>query len=129
MSRAPDQRNSGYITGSDGLERFGPTPAGETVTLHAMYVLDGKLEARVGDETTTLTPGSFIVMPSGVPHTWRNAAEEPSRFVCLFSPGGHAGVLKELSDLEASEDDPGPEAFEPILNEYDIEMVGPPVYE
>lgn len=160
MPSNPVSLDDGHVTGSDGLTRFGPTPAGETVALHAgaeqtdgrydfmvttvepgpgviplhvhhrhdeaIYVLAGELEVRVGDETTTLTPGSFVMMPRGVPHTWRNSVDEPSRFICLFSPGGHVGVLEELAGLMESEDEPDPEAFEPILNDYDIEMVGPP---
>lgn len=147
--------------GSSGeIKRFGPTPAGEMVTLYAgrdetdgrydfvvstvepgsavvplhvhhehdeaIYVIEGEIEARVGDEAKRLTPGSFLMMPASIPHTWRNAAAEPSRFVCLFSPGGHVGVLEELAQLEASEVEPGPESFAPILNRYDIEIVGPP---
>lgn len=151
----------GHRTDQEGIERFGPTPAGEMVTIHAggeetggqfdfmvttvepgpgvvplhihhendetFYVLDGTLEARVGDETMRLEAGAFVMMPRGVPHTWRNASDEPSQFVCMYTPGNHFGVLQELAQLDVDEDDPDPDKFAPILDAYDIEMVGPPM--
>lgn len=151
----------GHVTRSEGITRFGPTPAGETVTLladgehtdgqydfmvttvepgpgvaplhvhhhhdEAFYVLEGELEVRLGEEITLLPEGSFVQMPRGVPHTWRNASSESSQFICIFAPGNHVGVLKDLAELDVSDADPDPAKFAPILDEYDIEMVGPPM--
>lgn len=163
MTPHSTRADGGQLAGSDGRKQFGPTPAGEMVTLHAsaeqtdgrydfmtvtvdpgppvvplhihhghdeaFYVLDGTLEARVGERTTSLTPGTFVVMPAGVPHAWRNAADGPSQFVLLYSPGGHVGVLEDLAGLELPGGEPDPALFDPILAEYDIERVGPPLDE
>jgi quercetin dioxygenase-like cupin family protein len=51
------------------------------------YVLDGRLELTVGDETPEtyeLTAGDILVIPSNIPHAAR--ALEDTRVVDVFSP-------------------------------------------
>jgi uncharacterized cupin superfamily protein len=36
------------------------------------YVLEGELEARVGDQEVVATAGSIILKPKGVPHCFWN---------------------------------------------------------
>ena len=53
--------------------------------LHDMfYVLDGTLTLRLGDRTIEAGPGSFVCVPPGVVHTFRNGATVP--FARLTSP-------------------------------------------
>lgn len=40
-----------------------------------VYVLEGTLELRVGDETHTLAEGDAITYELSKPHTWRNASD------------------------------------------------------
>jgi len=47
---------------------------GEAISSHSapgdamVYILDGKAEITIGDETITATTGQVVVMPAGVPH-------------------------------------------------------------
>ena len=52
-----------------------------------VYVLDGSLELRIGDEIHRLETGDALTYPLSKPHTWRNASEtEPLRVLWLAVP-------------------------------------------
>ncbi len=57
----------------------------ETETLH---VLAGALTVQVGDAVRQLGPGEWIVLPTGVLHTFWNAGKVRARFLALSTPGG-----------------------------------------
>jgi quercetin dioxygenase-like cupin family protein len=48
------------------------------------YVLEGELEMTIGDETLTLGPGNFHVIPSNVPHS--AVAQMDCKLIDVFSP-------------------------------------------
>ncbi len=76
-------------------------PGGENAPhYHLTYaerfeVLEGELEALVGEETLTLRPGQMAVAPKNVLHRFRNTTEEPARFLVELRPG-HAGFEKAV---------------------------------
>ena len=43
------------------------------------YVLEGELAIQVGNEWHILGPGSFALVPPGVPHTFANRGAAPAR--------------------------------------------------
>src|SRR5882672_7239396 len=50
--------------------------------LHDMfYVLEGTLTVRLGEQTHQLPAGSFVCVPPGVVHTFRNDDATPVRFL------------------------------------------------
>jgi mannose-6-phosphate isomerase-like protein (cupin superfamily) len=51
----------------------------------------------------TMTPGSSMMLPRGVPHMFYNPFEEETHIVAVVSPGGLEKYYKELSELP-----PGP---------------------
>jgi transcriptional regulator with XRE-family HTH domain len=52
-----------------------------------VYVLDGSLELRIGEETHLLETGDALTYPLAKPHTWRNAsATKPLRVLWLSVP-------------------------------------------
>jgi quercetin dioxygenase-like cupin family protein len=50
-----------------------------------LYVIAGECEHKLGDEIYTLTPGSLIRIPRGVPHWARCTSAEPLVAVISFS--------------------------------------------
>lgn len=64
--------------------------AGATVPMHAhpheqvTYVIEGRFEFTVGDETTILEPGTVALIPGGVTHGGRTITA--CRVVDVFSP-------------------------------------------
>ena len=52
-----------------------------------VYILDGTLELRVGEETHVLERGDAITYQLGKPHTWRNGSQtEPLRVLWVSVP-------------------------------------------
>lgn len=48
------------------------------------FVLEGEFELTVGDETRTLHPGTFALIPSGVPHGGKPVTD--CKLLDIFSP-------------------------------------------
>ena len=59
------------------------------------YVLEGELAFDLGGERRTLGPGSFVLVPPGVVHTFANRGAIPARFLNIYQPAGNEQYLKE----------------------------------
>jgi quercetin dioxygenase-like cupin family protein len=85
------------------LERVAP---GDRIPLHthsvdeAVIVVDGRAEATLGDDRTTLEPEACVFVPAGTPHGMRNAGEGVLRL--------HAAFASETIDVAYLERNPAP---------------------
>ena len=53
----------------------------------SFYLLEGELEAEVGGvRHTTLAPGNFGLIPTGIPHAFRNPGGAPARWLEMQAP-------------------------------------------
>lgn len=52
-----------------------------------LYLVEGSVEATVGDEVGQLEAGSLAVVPANVPHRVRNTGEDVARVVGFFAAG------------------------------------------
>lgn len=52
----------------------------------SFYILEGAVEAQIGGQTETLRPGNFGLIPTGVPHAFRNANGNPARWLEMQAP-------------------------------------------
>ena len=50
------------------------------------WVLEGELDVMTRDETVTLLPGSFTVVPKGVEHRFVNSGSLPVTILSAFAP-------------------------------------------
>jgi quercetin dioxygenase-like cupin family protein len=89
----------------------------------SMYVLDGKMRFKLGDELRAASAGSFVFVPRGTPHTWQNVGDGPARILIHFTPSGMERFFEGFAALE----EPGPEAFETVGAAVGVEVVGPPL--
>jgi mannose-6-phosphate isomerase-like protein (cupin superfamily) len=69
------------------------------------FVLEGTLTVRLGGEEHQVGPGSFILAPPGVAHTFANRSDAPTRVLNIQSPAGLEQYLKEVA-AEGGEPDP-----------------------
>lgn len=92
---------STYTTKTDGYAAGGAYSLveealwGDPTPLHrhgreeeAFYVLSGHLAVWVDGCETVADPGTFLVIPRGVPHAARRLGNEPVRMLTLISPAG-----------------------------------------
>ncbi len=100
--------------------QLGPPPHIHHQETEAFYVLEGKFEFLKGDQTVTASSGSFVYVPKGVLHTFRNVGEIPARFLAIVTPGGlHEKLLGEIGEPAKSQSLPslpeGPPDVERIV--------------
>jgi mannose-6-phosphate isomerase-like protein (cupin superfamily) len=54
----------------------------------AFYILEGVLTFTFGDDEAAATPGTFVLVPPGVEHGFRNDGEVPVRMLNIHAPAG-----------------------------------------
>jgi quercetin dioxygenase-like cupin family protein len=89
----------------------------------SVYVLDGEMRFKLGDEIQAAPAGSFVFIPRGAPHTWQNVGDGPARILIHFTPSGMERFFDGFAALEA----PGPAAFEAVGAEVGMDVVGRPL--
>ena len=67
------------------LEPGGSVPTHTDSAEEVMLVLEGTVEARVGDESGTLEAGGIVLIPAMAPHSIRNVAGETARMLGFFA--------------------------------------------
>jgi mannose-6-phosphate isomerase-like protein (cupin superfamily) len=85
------------------------------------YVIAGRIGARIGDDEFTAEPGSWIVKPRGIWHTFWNAGPEPARIIELVLPGRFEEFFRRSSDL-ARGGECSDEVMEALGREYGAEV-------
>jgi quercetin dioxygenase-like cupin family protein len=63
-----------------------------------LYVLEGEMHARVGDDVVKATPGSWVLKPRRIPHTMWNSGRERARIIELYTPGGFELFFKDFGE-------------------------------
>lgn len=88
-------------------------PPGTFVPLHVhptqdefIYVLEGRLDLRLGEAEVKAGPGDLVRMPKGIPHAYFNNTDAPTRALFWVSPARRLRALfdrlHELRDVEAA---------------------------
>jgi quercetin dioxygenase-like cupin family protein len=95
----------------------------------AMYVLEGQIRFRVGDDEFVAGPGSWVWQPRGVPQAF-SVESDSARALVVFTPGGlermfeEGGVPAEES-AEPPQVEADPEAAAALAKRFGFEVVGP----
>ncbi len=61
----------------------------------SFYMLEGELVFTVDGEEIVAGPGTFVLVPPDVPHTFANRGEAPARFVNVHAPAGFDRRLED----------------------------------
>jgi quercetin dioxygenase-like cupin family protein len=64
-------------------------------------VVAGQFGVRIGDLEATAGPGTYVVKPRGIPHTFWNPGPGPARLIEIISPAGFERFFSELAGLAA----------------------------
>jgi mannose-6-phosphate isomerase-like protein (cupin superfamily) len=54
----------------------------------AFYILEGELTFTFGDRVVPALPGTFVLVPPGVEHGFRNDRDSPVRMLNIHAPAG-----------------------------------------
>jgi len=86
------------------------------------YVINGQVQFWRGGETFVAGPGSVVMLPRRVPHTFRNVGDGPSTVMFSVTPDG----LEKFFEWR-NEDHPSQPEIEKVAREkYGLDYLGPP---
>jgi len=114
-----------------GLYAFteGVVPPNHGAPLHihhredeAFYVLEGEFEIECDGEILRVGPGTFALLPKGLPHRFQNLSEIPGKVLCVQSPGGVEEFFTHMS-LLVKEGPPDPAQVKELTEKYGIEFL------
>jgi mannose-6-phosphate isomerase-like protein (cupin superfamily) len=107
---------------SDEPSNFGPPLHVHRDAAEAFYVLSGDYTMFVGDEQFSCPVGSFIYIPSGLPHSFRTGSG-PGRKLNLYAPAAMVGYFDELS--QAISRGAATTELDGIAERYGMDIIGP----
>jgi quercetin dioxygenase-like cupin family protein len=119
-------------TGSAGVFES-VVPAGEGPPIHIhhnedeiLHLIEGRFEFFVEGELIPRRAGDTVLVPRGVPHSFRVLGDRPGRLVAIMTPGGFEGFFLEVAERELRIPEHMAEVAE-VANRYGLEFTGPPL--
>jgi mannose-6-phosphate isomerase-like protein (cupin superfamily) len=91
----------------------------------AWYVLLGRVRIRVGDTEIDGEPGSFVLAPRGVPHTFARQPGSDLKLLLLIAPAGLERMFDEVALLAPAEQQ-DPSVLGEIAARYGVHVLDPP---
>ena len=70
------------------------------------YVIEGEIGARIGDRVVSAGPGTYVLKPRGIMHTFWNATDKPARILEILSPAKFEKFFEAMGELMKH---PGPD--------------------
>ena len=130
--------------GPDGLSVLEHrVPHGFSPPLHVhrkedevLHVLDGEFRVKVKDQEHRLGAGDIVLVPKGVPHTYRVESAPEGRCLSITVRGDFEHFVRAVSrraerpELPTPSGPPSPDAiaaFKAAAAQYGIDLVGPPL--
>ena len=105
------------------------TPPGKGVAVHVheredelVYLLEGKIEVTLGNQTMKAVPGVMALLPRGIPHGFTNIGNKPSRLLDTILPGQFDNYFVELAALSAA-GEPSEEQTDALSRKYRIKYL------
>jgi quercetin dioxygenase-like cupin family protein len=129
-ARAEDSGGAlGVLEGRFFEEGYGPPLHVHSREDEAMYVLEGQIRFRVGDDEFVAGPGTWVWQPRGVPQAFR-VESEGARALVMFTPGGlermfEDGGVPAGESAEPPRQEPDTEAAAALARRFGFEVVGP----
>lgn len=87
----------------------GEIPPGQLIPPHThsredecAHILSGVLTYQIGEEIRTVSAGTYVVKPRGVPHAFWNSGSEPARVIELHVPATFDRFYDELAAIFAT---------------------------
>ena len=84
-----------------------------------------RFEIECGGEIFRASPGTFALLPKGLPHRFQNLADRPGKVLFVQSPSGIEEFFEHMS-LLAEAGPPDPNKMKELADKYEIEFLLPP---
>jgi quercetin dioxygenase-like cupin family protein len=111
------------------------TPPGTVTPYHLhhesdeiIYVLDGQMSFKIGEEVTVGGPGTYGFMPRGIPHAWKNSGAGSGRALFIFTPGAAGKIFEDLRREKCPLSSMNNQQLADMFSRYGWEVVGPPPF-
>ncbi len=112
------------------LTQGGPPPHIHHREDESFYILQGQIEVFDDERTIRATTGSFVHIPKGTVHAFKNVGKEPARMLVLVTPAGLEKFFEEMGETGTDVSSPPPppdqeyfERFGATAQKYGIEVV------
>lgn len=96
----------------------GPPPHIHRKEDETFYILEGEITFQIGGERRVAGPGTFVHMPIGNLHAFKNETDQPVKMLVSFVPAGLEEMFfqvgKDLADGEVPEK-PSPQEVDRLL--------------
>ena len=113
--KATGRETGGAFTVMDQIiqPQGGPPPHIHHREDETFYVLEGRFSFLCGDKQTIFDTGSFIHIPKGTLHTFKNLGEKPGRILVTITPAGLEEFFYAIGTPTTNQ--PTPPAFDPSV--------------
>jgi mannose-6-phosphate isomerase-like protein (cupin superfamily) len=110
---------------------FGPPPHVHQHEEEGFYILSGEVAVRCGERAWTATPGTFALLPRGIPHSFRVWEAGPAKLLQITSPAQFERFAAEVGEPAKTRTMPDPtdvdvEKLLGIASTYGIEILEAP---
>ncbi len=75
----------------------GPTPHIQTREEEGFYVLEGIVTFWIEGERQETSAGTFLHVPRGVPHCFKNESDEVAKMLIWFAPAGIEDMFRRMA--------------------------------
>ena len=96
-----DQTDGGYFLVEATVPPGGGPPFHiQTREEEAFYILEGELSFYGDDGEVVAGPGSYLNIPKGAKHRFRNNGDQTAKMLFFFTPSGIEGLFDDLAQME-----------------------------
>jgi quercetin dioxygenase-like cupin family protein len=74
----------------------GPPPHVHSREEECFYILDGEITLGAGNDRIVATAGTFINLPTGMPHSFKNESDKPAKMLITVAPAGFEEMFFEV---------------------------------
>ncbi|MFE9635754.1 cupin domain-containing protein [Streptomyces sp. NPDC006463] len=85
------------------------------------YIISGTVRFTVGENDYEATPGTFLMVPPGAPHTFANTTGQPAVMLSTFTPDLYVQYFRDLQDMIAGGQAMTPQASIRTMRRYATE--------
>ncbi len=114
------------------FEEVVPVGGGTPLHLHrtsdeVIYVMAGEFTFKIGEELSRGGAGTWVFIPRGIAHAWKNSGGTAGRAFFIFTPAEGAKVFEELRLLQIPVTAIDPATLATMCERYGYELLGPPL--